>query len=303
MKYFSIPKPCSENWNEMTPTEKGAFCQKCAHEVHDVTRKSNAEIKDLFEQNKGKRTCLRMTVGQEKSLNSDFALTAVSKKKQMQRAMLFSLLVVFGFTLFSCNSPEQVKELETLKTAVATIERSQDVDSTKSIKKDSQAASKTEPIDQKMIPIEEELHLLGEPALFTEEVQVVEEKIQIEEYVTMGIPAFLPEIEVVEPVRTVETPIENALNEAGIPNFFEALTFPNPATTETRLEVKLPERTENLQIRLLDMTGKVIQLINEAPSEAGVHSFNVPLSDLKPAYYLFDIRFNDKRKVVRLSKV
>ena len=44
MKYFSIPEPCSENWNEMTSTEKGAFCQKCSNEVHDVSNMSNDEI-------------------------------------------------------------------------------------------------------------------------------------------------------------------------------------------------------------------------------------------------------------------
>ncbi len=41
---ISIPKPCSENWNQMTPTQKGAFCQSCSKEVLDFTNTSKTEL-------------------------------------------------------------------------------------------------------------------------------------------------------------------------------------------------------------------------------------------------------------------
>ena len=33
----SIPKPCSENWAQMRPDEKGRFCSRCAHSVRDFS--------------------------------------------------------------------------------------------------------------------------------------------------------------------------------------------------------------------------------------------------------------------------
>ena len=43
MKLF-IPKPCHENWDEMTPNEKGRFCSICSKTVKDFTKLSDAEI-------------------------------------------------------------------------------------------------------------------------------------------------------------------------------------------------------------------------------------------------------------------
>jgi hypothetical protein len=34
---ISVPKPCSENWAQMRPEEKGRFCSRCAHSVRDFS--------------------------------------------------------------------------------------------------------------------------------------------------------------------------------------------------------------------------------------------------------------------------
>jgi hypothetical protein len=41
---IKIPKPCTEKWNEMTPTDKGAFCLNCQIEVIDFSTISNDEV-------------------------------------------------------------------------------------------------------------------------------------------------------------------------------------------------------------------------------------------------------------------
>lgn len=50
---LTIPKPCHENWNEMTPTEKGRFCQVCDKEVIDFSSMNNAELVKFFKTSSG----------------------------------------------------------------------------------------------------------------------------------------------------------------------------------------------------------------------------------------------------------
>ncbi len=52
-----IPKPCHEDWNAMTPDEKGRFCSVCTKGVVDFTNKTNQEIQDCFIQNQGQKIC------------------------------------------------------------------------------------------------------------------------------------------------------------------------------------------------------------------------------------------------------
>lgn len=43
---INIPKPCSENWNKMSPNEKGHFCGSCQKTVFDFTKLSDKAIVD-----------------------------------------------------------------------------------------------------------------------------------------------------------------------------------------------------------------------------------------------------------------
>jgi TonB-dependent SusC/RagA subfamily outer membrane receptor len=45
---LTIPKPCHENWETMTPEEKGRFCSVCSKTVRDFTVDSDDEIVDVF---------------------------------------------------------------------------------------------------------------------------------------------------------------------------------------------------------------------------------------------------------------
>lgn len=48
MLLLSIPEPCHENWNEMLPLEKGAFCATCSKAVIDFTNLSDEEVRNYF---------------------------------------------------------------------------------------------------------------------------------------------------------------------------------------------------------------------------------------------------------------
>jgi CarboxypepD_reg-like domain len=45
---LQIPKPCHEDWNKMTPGDKGRFCDSCQKTVHDFTGMSDAQLVAFF---------------------------------------------------------------------------------------------------------------------------------------------------------------------------------------------------------------------------------------------------------------
>lgn len=45
---ISIPTPCHENWDAMTPSAQGKFCGLCQHQVVDFSGKSDTEILSFF---------------------------------------------------------------------------------------------------------------------------------------------------------------------------------------------------------------------------------------------------------------
>ncbi len=114
MRNINIPEPCSEKWNEMSPTKKGAFCQKCAIDVYDFTNKTGDEIRDILKLNIGSSVCGRIQPKQLAQLNDDFSAWQITNEQSYHRAWGFTLLVVFGMTLFSCAEDEvpMVKELQ-----------------------------------------------------------------------------------------------------------------------------------------------------------------------------------------------
>ncbi|MDV6166796.1 carboxypeptidase-like regulatory domain-containing protein [Flavobacterium sp. DG1-102-2] len=59
---ISISTPCHENWDAMTPAEKGRFCASCQKNVYDFTRSSDREIALILENKKN--ACGRFTTSQ-----------------------------------------------------------------------------------------------------------------------------------------------------------------------------------------------------------------------------------------------
>ena len=55
MKKFqlTIPKPCHENWEAMTPAEKGKFCGACQKTVIDFSNMGDREVAQYFKKPAG----------------------------------------------------------------------------------------------------------------------------------------------------------------------------------------------------------------------------------------------------------
>src|SRR5688572_9080568 len=45
---LSVPTPCHEDWNAMTPVEKGKFCGSCQKQVVDFSNMNDRQVAEFF---------------------------------------------------------------------------------------------------------------------------------------------------------------------------------------------------------------------------------------------------------------
>ena len=100
MKTFaiSIPKPCHEDWNKMTPDAKGAFCGSCQKSVHDFSNKTDEEIISVYEKEGEGKVCGRFAPAQLSRPVVSFGNVSTTNRLAV---FLYALLLAFGATLFS----------------------------------------------------------------------------------------------------------------------------------------------------------------------------------------------------------
>lgn len=60
---ITIPEPCDQKWSEMQPCGSNRFCNKCEKQIIDFTYYSDAALKRVIEENKG-RICGKFTKDQ-----------------------------------------------------------------------------------------------------------------------------------------------------------------------------------------------------------------------------------------------
>lgn len=98
---ISIPTPCHEDWQKMTPTEKGAFCGVCQKDVIDFTQKTNAEIRSILISNSGEKLCgnfLKVQLDEGYDTYTEWENQSIST---FRSKFLWACIFVFGMTLFS----------------------------------------------------------------------------------------------------------------------------------------------------------------------------------------------------------
>jgi hypothetical protein len=94
---------CSENWEKMSPTEKGKFCEVCTKEVIDFTTLSKNEIIAVFKKNNYQALCARAYSSQLSTIYFEDSLENVSWNLPFWQKFLLVFLVCFGPEFLSVN--------------------------------------------------------------------------------------------------------------------------------------------------------------------------------------------------------
>src|SRR5215213_1531254 len=105
MKKFNltIPKPCHENWNQMTPDEKGRFCGSCQKTVIDFTGVGDRELAAFFKKSTTGSVCGRF---QKEQLNRDIIVP--KKPIPWLRHFVHIAWPAFILMLKSCNVKDRL---------------------------------------------------------------------------------------------------------------------------------------------------------------------------------------------------
>lgn len=93
---ITIPKPCHENWNEMSPKAQGRLCDKCCKVVVDFTKKTTNQIVEILQARSGQKVC-----GRFRSEQVAVPVPVSTRRIPRVKVFLAAVYFVFGGLLFS----------------------------------------------------------------------------------------------------------------------------------------------------------------------------------------------------------
>ncbi|QSW90792.1 hypothetical protein J0383_08275 [Flavobacterium endoglycinae] len=135
---ISIPEPCHENWDNMTPTENGRFCMSCAKTVIDFSVMLPEEIKRYFAEHQNERICGRFKKSQLDGIRIQIPNRILYSQTNYHNVFLLSLFIVMGTTLFSCQDKEgNKKKIDKIEVVEDNKSEQIDIEKTVSENKDS----------------------------------------------------------------------------------------------------------------------------------------------------------------------
>lgn len=101
---ISIPKPCFEGWENMTPNEMGRFCNACAKTVVDFSVMSDEAVQQYIIDNYGQKMCGRFKIAQLQRIVIDLPQNIFHIQLPFWKKFLVAFLIIFGSTFFSIDT-------------------------------------------------------------------------------------------------------------------------------------------------------------------------------------------------------
>ncbi|WP_452232583.1 carboxypeptidase-like regulatory domain-containing protein [Lacinutrix sp. MEBiC02595] len=119
-----IQTPCSEDFNQFSPTAKGGFCGSCKKEVIDFTAMPASEISSYFKNKTTENTCGRFNSSQ---------LTSYNQKPTTSSIRSFATGIGFAcLSIFSINSAQaqdtKIGETTRNSSVINSVDQQQEID-------------------------------------------------------------------------------------------------------------------------------------------------------------------------------
>lgn len=331
-QYFkiNIPEPCHEDWNKMTPNEKGAFCGSCQKTVVDFSKMDNAQIKDYFLNRSSEKTCGRF---QSNQLDKPIPISVPARELSKVHLRPFAkfaaaLFFVFGTSLFSCTTitGQTVGEAIIQDVEVSAISNTQDneLEVGKVVLIDSL-------LDEPEIKQGEIAPIWGDTIYYEGDVELTEIVDTVDEYqlirpelvsgninvnscgpivqereeTTLHMLGGMRMIETEEDTMKIEedTILQRQIEEPV--QFIDekeltAMIYPNPAKHYFQLEFEIPD-SDRYKIQLHSVDGKLIQKVRNRRYEEGVYVEQVDVLELPDGVYFCSIsseKYSHSKKVI-----
>ncbi len=214
-KYYSIsiPEPCHENWNTMTPREKGRHCDSCAKTVIDFTKMDTFELQDFIHQNRNHNICGHFKHTQLDSINIHIPSQILEKQISFHKSFLLVLLIVMGTSIMNCTnkngSKQKIDSIEVIDSMNhKTIDVLGGLPQIEQIEKECKpVAPKKETIEVPTTEGEIAINILGDIEFTEPTTGLIEYEPEIEEEIIMGF------VRVDTPPQFKDTPENLTINE------------------------------------------------------------------------------------------
>jgi hypothetical protein len=104
MLKITVPRPCNEDWEAMTPRDQGRHCTACVKTVVDFTAMPDEEVKNYLLQRRAEKICGRFRQEQLHRIVITLPTNILHITMPRWKQFLTACLLAFSSMLFSCDA-------------------------------------------------------------------------------------------------------------------------------------------------------------------------------------------------------
>ncbi len=108
MLTLSITDPCRENWDDMTPVEKGVYCKSCCKNVIDFTGMKDGEIYEYFQKKKDEPVYGRFRTTQLNRPIIEISPVIFAMEIPFWKKFLAALFIFFSAFITGCSTADEM---------------------------------------------------------------------------------------------------------------------------------------------------------------------------------------------------